>query len=370
MFGRPMLPIDSYDRAEALGTQYLSIAHIMAFQPRAFEKVGWPTRVKHEAELLRYVDHNFEPEVTGLYEPGAEFAPAAYRNSFTYDEMELVARIRNCVAALTGAWFARSVRPASNILVQAGPYRIMHRLASAFDMPQLSVFEVGPGAGYLGAMLATTGHKYASYDVTQALYLWQSRLLQSVVGPEFLELAALDAPPWAFRDDSGSLARDENLVRSSRVAHLPWWFYTRLLRGTRLRADVVYSNSNLGEMSRVATRQVLQISRYILADSSLGIFCFVSKGNPDQLSHEQIDEEFRIFGYHKVLEAPFSAYALTPDVRPSIEEAFADGVPSYNPSGRGGSISAAELTPLKRDESPLDLHLTEWYYGWKPPFTD
>jgi hypothetical protein len=76
----------------------------------------------------------------------------------------------------------------------------------------------------------------------------------------------------------------------------------KLLGGTDVRVDVVYSNSNLGEISRVALRHILQISRQMLSGSEIGLFCYVSKGSPTQMSHEDVDEDFRIFGYHRVLE--------------------------------------------------------------------
>jgi hypothetical protein len=65
------LTIARYDAAEMEARAGLSIPHFMAFRPVAFESVGWPTRISQEAELLRYVDHNFEAEVPGLYKSGA-----------------------------------------------------------------------------------------------------------------------------------------------------------------------------------------------------------------------------------------------------------------------------------------------------------
>jgi hypothetical protein len=232
MLSRPFLSVRGYDRAEARGTVSLSIPQLMAFKPRAFGHVGWPTRVDRERELLRYVDHNFESEVAGLFNPGAEFPPAGYRNAFTLDERDLVAVVRDKVAALTKGQFGRTVRPISNILVQVGPYRLMAHLAKTFGRQHISTFEVGPGIGYLGAMQAATGHRYLSYDVTQALYLWQSRILQAVAGSDFTELARFYdvAEPATHRSRLGRVV-DRNIrhfvggraLTEGRVVHLPWW---------------------------------------------------------------------------------------------------------------------------------------------------
>jgi len=133
---------------------------------------------------------------------------------------------------------------------------------------------------------------------------------------------------------------------------------------------VVYSNSNLGEMSRVATRVMLHVSKQMLSESKLGVVCFVSKGSPSQLEHTEVDQEFEIFGYHKICEKPFSAYALNPGVDATLLEAFKDGIPDYQPSGRSTKVTAADVVPVGRDDAPLDLPLARWYHGFEPPYKD
>jgi hypothetical protein len=44
---RPTLTVKRYDAAEALALAGLSIPHLMAFRPVAFESVGWPTKVRN-----------------------------------------------------------------------------------------------------------------------------------------------------------------------------------------------------------------------------------------------------------------------------------------------------------------------------------
>jgi hypothetical protein len=353
-----LLTVEGYDRAEAEARVGLSIPHLMAFRSVAFDSVGWPTRISSERELLRYVDHNFEAEVPALYEPGATFDPIGYRNAFTLDEQALIASIRDRVADLTERSFGRRIRPMTNLLVQTGPFRVMQQLASALKQQQLRVFEVGPGAGYLGALLAQAGHRYFSYDVAQSLYLWQNRLLQTVSGSDFRELAGLDA------------AAAERAVDEGRVVHLPWWNYVAMLNGTTMRADVVYSNSNLSEMTYVALRHVLLISRQMLADSPKGMFCFFSKGMPSQTPHDQIDEVLRQHGFHKIFDTPFHAFAPWPEAARSLRKCFKQGIQSYNPSGRQQVVDAAAVVSVRRAEAPLDLALTAAMHGWKPPMLD
>jgi hypothetical protein len=356
---RPTLTVERYDAAEALALAGLSIPHLMAFRPVAFESVGWPTKVRHDNELLRYVDHNFEGEVPSLYKPGAAFSPIGYRNEFTLDELSLISAVRDRVADLTENQFGRRTRPMTNLLVQTGPFRVMQQLASAPGQKQLTVFEVGPGAGYLGAMLAQAGHRYLSYDVAQSLYIWQSRLLQAVADSDFIELAGMEATVTETRETS-----------EARVVHLPWWMYVRLLTGTSLRADVVYSNSNLSEMTNLALRHVLQISRHMLADSRCGLFCFFSKGMPSQTPHDQIDSVFGEYGYYKVFDKPFYAFVTNRTAVAPLKTLFAHGIRPHNPSGRKETVDAATMVSVRRAEAPLDLDLTVWRHGWRPPLLD
>lgn len=355
--GSAPLTVEQYDAAELEGSARLSIPHLMAFRPVTFQMVGWPTQVKSEAELLRYVDHNFEAEVPGLFKPGAEFEPVGYRNSFSFDEKELIGEIRAKVAELTETSFGKRIVPVTNLLVQTGPFRAMHQLASIAPGNKLAVFEVGPGAGYLGAMLAQSGHRYLSYDVAQSLYLWQNRLLAAVAGPDLCEVAG--------REDelAGKIA-------NRRVVHLPWWTYAGFLSGSPAEVDVVYSNSNLSEMTNLALRHVLHISRQMLSKSELGLFCFFSKGMPSQTPHEALDGEFRLFGYHKVFEKPFHAYVLNREHSEKIRQLFRDGIKLYDRSDRPERFEAKDVVPLRREEAPPDVHITQWFHGWEPPFTN
>lgn len=347
----PLTP-DQYDRLEQTALEDQSIPALMAFRPATFQLHGYPAHISSMRELQRYVDHNFEPELPAFFQAGATFPPIGYVNRFTQDESDLLNAVREQVSIATRQQFGRGIRPIGNLLVQTGPFRVMHHLAHTFAQPRLSVFEVGPGMGYLGAMLASTGHQYMSYDVTQALYLWQSFLLDALAGDEFVELAT--APG----------------AEAARVAHMPWWQYSKLVHNCPVRADVVYSNSNLGEMTDLALRHVLQISRDMLAGSDIGLFVYFSTGMTAQNSRETIVATLGEFGFQRIMEHPFNAFVVGTRNAARIAGAFAGGIPFYNPSGRGGALAANAVMALKRDEAPLDVALAEWRFGWRPPYVD
>jgi len=344
-----------YDEVERAALQRQPVPVLMAFRPVTYQVVGFPVHVSDEAELIRYVDHNFEHEVPGLFSPGARFAPIAYVNAFTPDERALFDQVRERVVAMTANRFGRTVRPVTNLMVQMGPFRIMHEIARASGKQQLAVFEAGPGMGYLGALLALTGHRYTSFDVTQALYLWQNRLLETISGSELVETAGQVNIP---------------ALDGARIAHLPWWQFTQLLGNCPLHADIVYSNSNLGEMGLLALKHLLEISRAILAESEIGLFMYMSTGATMQSTAESLAVEFRQFGYVKVCDTPFVAYTLGERNVAPLLGAFKNGVPHYSPSGSAATLTANEVMALKRSEAPLDWHIATWNYGWQAPFVD
>ena len=225
----------------------------------------------------------------------------------------------------------------TNLLVQTGPFRAIQQLAEALGRPRLNIFEVGPGAGYLGAMLAQTGHRYMSYDVAQSLYLWQNRLLWAVSGSDLVELA----------DRNAELTKTAAWLEA-RVLHLPWWIYIKLLTGTSLRADIVYSNS-LSEMTNLALRHVLHISRHVLPDSPDGLFCFFTKGSPSQTPHDQIDGVFSEYGYYNAFHWPFCAFATNRAVVARLKTIFKAGIqPSNQWPKRKRGCSRNGSSPTRR----------------------
>jgi hypothetical protein len=344
-----------YDAFEQKALAGISIPLLMAFKPVTFERYAYPTHIAETPQVLRYADHNFEGEVPGLFRPGATFAPIGYVNSFTEDERDLFAGVRDRVASATLKDFGRPVRPITNLLVQMAPFRVMWHLSQQFGRKPLTLFEVGPGAAYIGALMASVGHRYLAYDVTQSLYLWQHYLLQCVAGAEFCETAVLD---------------ECRFPEAARAVHVPWWQYVGFLQRCPVRADVVYSNSNLGEMTPLALKHVLHISRSMLKGSSVGLFAYFSTGMTAQNSPEQIAAAFTAAGYRLVFDKPFMAYTPEENDGRQIAAAFAKGIPAYNPSGRATRLDANQVMPLKRSEAPLDAQLAEWNFGWKPPYVD
>lgn len=348
------ISLEAYARTEAAALPTLSIPSLMAFQPATFQSVGFPVQVCSDGELVRYADHNFEGETAQMYRPDAEFAPIGFVNRFTPAEAGLATRLRDTVAHMTRERFGRAVRPMTNLMVQFGPFRSIEALSQTYGR-KLAVFEPGPGAGYLGALLAQAGYTYASYDVTQSLYLWQSHLLDAATAGTFRELAF----PETQHDD-------DRLA----VLHMPWWLFAHQMDATPLRYDLVYSNSNLGEMTLVAFRQLLLFAKVALQDSEVAAFTFFSTGMTRFNTLESIDADMKAFGFQHVMSAPFHCYQLEGRDPEPIRAAFAGGIPHIGGSRDTATLDANTVFATPRSEAPLDVQLTQWFHGWPAPLTD
>lgn len=349
-----VITADEYNSAEAKALRTLSIPSLMAFQPATFQSVGFPTNVFSDDELVRYADHNFEAEVPKMYLPDAEFTPIGFVNAFTPSEAALAKCLRDIVADMTRDQFGRPVKPMTNLMVQFGPYRCMESLSKVFGR-KLAVFEPGPGAGYLGALLALNGYTYASFDVTQSLYLWQSHLLNAVTGGAFNELVRPE---------------NQSYVNRMSVMHMPWWLFAHQNESTPLRYDVIYSNSNLGEMTKVSFHQLLNFSRIALRDSEVAIFTFFSTGMTRFNSLETIDADLAEFGFYRIMSEPFHCYQLTGRDPSLVRKAFAHGIPHIGEDDEEPNLEANTVFSTRRSEAPLDIELTQLFHKWKAPLTD
>jgi hypothetical protein len=341
------LTIEQYDELEREQTRFLSFTEIMAFSTATFDQAGFPARISDERELLRYVDWNFDLGNQDYFRPGIFMRAVSLQTVFTSDEAVLLNRLCDHVAQLTGKIAGRSVRPLCNPLAQMGLFRIICALHEMYGSPELSVFEVGPGSGYLGALLAMNGYRYGSVDNAQALYLWQNRLLASLVGQEFSE--------WASPTNKSATP----------VMHLPWWEYVRMYDHMPMSADVVVSNANLGEMSGRALLYTIAFAQKLLADSRIGLFIYASEGDMRQNSAGTIEAALKAGGFERVFQRMFNGWVLrNKKVRKGLLERE---IPLYNPSRGEERAAVVDFLFLPPDQHPLDLEFTRILNHWVPP---
>ena len=290
----PVLSIAQYNAIERQARRVVANSQIQGFQPVTFAHVGYPTNVRRESDLASYVDLlSLNPHTHVPYDTGKFFRGASLYASYSPDEAELINRVCDTVVTFTREWFGRPVKPVINTLNQMGMFRAVQAISALLGKKTLRILEIGPGFGYLGVYLALQGHTYYSFDVTQGLYLYQSRLMQAFFKDEFTEAAT---------------QVDFSEVRPNRIMHIPWWQFCRLYRSPP-DVDIVIGNGVWGEMSRIAFLYSARLFQDMLKKADFPLIICNNFGNPIQNSPEGIAAEFASKGFTRIL-APFD-----PDAR-------------------------------------------------------
>jgi hypothetical protein len=350
--GTLVLTIDTYNQAEAEARRREPPAAIMAFTPVTFQAVGFPCYIETDAELGKFTDLlNVNPHCAELYEEKKFFRPASYFTGFTPDEAELIRYVSDGVADMTQRRCGVRTKPLFAPLPQIGSLRLINALAGLAGKRPLSVLEIGPGLGYLGIYLGLTGHRYASTDVTQSLYLWQHALLHTFFAAE-LEDHAGDA--------------DRPVTMTARIIHLPWWKFARLHEAPPA-VDVVIAHAVLAEMSSVALHYTLELGRRMLRDSPCPLLLVNSFGNPLQTTPEAVIALASSLGYAHVLQTLVHGFSPAPERLPAAIFSLDNDVPLYRPSGRAGELSASEFMAASPAETPEVFRLNQFLFGWAPP---
>lgn len=357
------LDISAYDGAEATAEGQLGNLAQAAFKPVTFSSANYPIRVRMEAELQRFVDTMHENAAGSLFSPTAALSP---------DEADLIRTINDKVVDLTRTSFGRPIRPWLAHLDAVGMFRVVAAWAGCLNRPNASILEIGPGSGYLGALLSLAGYRYMAMDNTQAFYLWQNRLFAHLAGSGLLELADQAIP----REDDPSKT----------VVHIPWWHFAELHRHNPFSADFVVCDHALGEISLNALRYILRTAHAMLTrNATPGLFLFRFTGARHISNDRQLFKEFERAGMRAISKRLF--YALAPIGSPWDKLAFPpedvtqpgltrrilrkmdrslnragfgdilaldQSIPRWNPSGRGGSVIPVEAVPIHPGEAPAD----------------
>jgi len=341
----------------------MGIAAERAFSPITFLRFGYPVKVSEEMEIARFVDSQHEFQA-------AEF----YDRSFplSADEADLVSEIAADVAAYTERHFGRPIRPWSAPFSALKMFRIITALAQRLGKEKFTVLEIGPGSGYLGALLHNSGYRHISMDNTQAFYLWQNRLYQELAGTEFEE----------FCHDGSRLVDDP----SKKILHIPWWRFLEMDKDCPFSADFVVCDHAINELSDPALWVVLRVAADMLRKSDNGMFLFSEMGvSLKGDSGEFVFAEFERVGFQVLFKRLFHGLALrgsdyeslvVPHAAVMSTSTFVRAqtkllrtlrnrhhkgmleldaeIPIYNPSGSNKRYQPSDVIPLNDDEAPLD----------------
>lgn len=299
------LNIKIYNEKEKIRGGGLSNRFLEAFQPVAFDKVGYPTRINDDKELIRYVDV--------LHELREEFYYKNFLYGITVDEFELLKHITVKVLNFTKDTFGKDILVKSPILSSIGELRqINHISKDEKELP--TIFEIGAGSGYLGALLYFKGYNYISTDVTQSLYLYQNKLWNYLSKGNLYE--AFD--------------KIENIsceIKKNKMVHVPYWNLLKLAEHP-FKVDIFMANHCLYEMHENSLLFYLKLASILMKDSKYKLFAFQTGGAPIIGNGFTLIKSFYKMGF----ELLYSDYCITifclknkSNINPATLEEFLEG---------------------------------------------
>ena len=343
------LTVEAYDAEERDALERVGYTEHAAFGTKTFDDHWFPSRMTREDQIFRYVDWYNEQDLQRL-EPGQFYREASLETNYSMDEVQLLTKLSKATGAITEELCGRRIAANFNHQGTIGLFRVVHAISELSGEHPLSVFEIGPGCGYVGAMIGSTGHHYASYDVTQGYYIWQSRLLENLFGEEFTEFAA--NPQASFKNPS-------------RLMHLPWWRFMNLYRDCPIKADVIISNANLGEMNTDCMRYVIRIARIMMEKSPIALFIFSSLGLEWGSSIATIDKEFDISGFECVFDK--NIYAFCPKghgTASNIVATLEESIPLYDTTGSGKIVAIRDFINFDSGEFGDEYYFNAFIHDW------
>lgn len=250
--GEP-LTVSEYDQAEQLAIAELPNRIIEAFQPITFAATGYPSRIRHEMEMVKFIDvmheGRFESEFEQLF------------GSLTSDEFDVLRQIATKVLRMCEIRFGRRHVPRSSLLRMINVSRHIRYVGGG---RRLRILEIGPGCGYLGALLMAEGHKYVGTDVSQAFYLLQNHLWM------YLSEGRLN--------ERVRCSQEGRSAEASQSVHVPWWDFVRWRPESAPSMDIVTCNHALSEMHPLSLAFVLTMARACLRDDGKSPKALVFEG--------------------------------------------------------------------------------------------
>jgi SAM-dependent methyltransferase len=245
------LTVEAYDAAEREALIRVPNRLIECCQPMGFSAVGYPVRVSNDRALNRFVEVMHEVRMPQI---------ASHLGRLTQDEIELIRSVASAVAQMTERLYGVRRVPRESLL---DALHICRHITYLHPGQKRSVLEIGPGSGYVGALLTLLGHPYTGTDITQAFYLYQSHLLAELTKGKFSE---------------GVL--NHSAAQNAGTCHLPWWAFYLPDGNASLSAEIVTCNHALCEMHPHARSYVLKITADLLKKTPDGALIFFSFGSP------------------------------------------------------------------------------------------
>ena len=277
------LKVAEYDDAEAEAMATAPIRVIEAFQAAAFNQTGVPIRIRREDELYKYIEMHYM---------GFESIFSNILQGITSNEYELVQRVTTQLCDFSQSNFGKKAIARGGVLSALNVFR---HIGYLFGDACPRVFEIGPGTGYLGAMLMLQGYPYTATDVSQAYYLYQNHIWNSVSDGQVRELAQEGNGDirWTAPPAGGAI-------------HVPWWQFARLTPDAVPSFDIVTCNHAIREMQPKSLGFSLRMAREFLKDNQAPkAFVFEGWGSGLINSDANVTARFYDLGFVLAHNDPF-----------------------------------------------------------------
>jgi SAM-dependent methyltransferase len=260
------LNVELYDKLNKQASNLLPNYLMQAFVPDLFNKFNFSSSVDSDECLWKYIDTMQEFR----YEDNLNILG----NFINEDELDVAEWLIKNVYKYTEKVFRRPSAARNSITRSLISYRYVQIIKKINNL-QGGVLEIGPGSGYLGAMLAKSGVEYSSTDISQAFYLYQNNLMHSLFGENFSEGAFLNKKAYDYR--------------SKKIHHIPWWHYADI-EFILPDIDIVVVNHVLAEMHPNSLRFFLSrlVNKFKSRESRSPIYILV-EGFGNETFHKSND---------------------------------------------------------------------------------
>ena len=256
------LDMHTYNEEENKALSSLGNRIIEANCPVTFQLSGYPSSVSSNDQLWRYVD--------AMHELGEEKCFEKELKGLTDKEFSLFKKISEVVFQLTKNLYCKPIIPKGALLRAFVALRYIRCIA---DPKDTTILEIGPGSGYLGALLAIEGYRYIATDIAQGFYIHQNILWSHLFGDRLLELASIKMS-----------MNDIDELDSGSILHVPWWKYSsECPERFGVPVDLVVSNHAMCEMHRSAFGYNLNIAHHWLSRSETPKIFLVEGAGADRI---------------------------------------------------------------------------------------
>lgn len=285
-----LLSPERYDSEEVKALSGLPNRIIEASSTAHFQFVAYPTRVSSLEAVWRYAEVMHEGRLAPTF---AELLG----NGVTQEEMDLMRTIARAVVKLSAEHYQQTVVPKDAL---ARALNVFRHIKYLYPNGDATIVEIGPGSGYLGALLLLSGFSYVGIDITQGFYLFQNHLFNAIAPGRVIELAA----------DDRSVSEIAKVERGHAL-HIPWWKWMLTDPKFSFGADLVTANHCLCEMHPRALLYNVQAFSTVLSNGGAGgLVLFEGWGDTAMSQPWLVMKAFAERGYSLVEHSPFATVLI------------------------------------------------------------